>query len=43
MNDRLVMLHKYQFSEDAWFTLSLEFGFNDEDTVAYIHVIEDDN
>lgn len=41
MNDRIVMLHKSQFTDDVWFTLSLEFGFNHEDIIAYIHVIED--
>jgi hypothetical protein len=41
MNDKIVILHKHNFTEDDWLTLSLQFGFKSSDTIAYIHVIEE--
>lgn len=41
MNDRIVILNKQFYVEEAWFNLSVDFGFNDQDDIAYIHVIDD--
>ncbi|GCD13298.1 hypothetical protein [Clostridium tagluense] len=43
MNDKMVTLYKKNFTKDVWFTLSLDFGFNSEDSHAYIHIIIDED
>jgi hypothetical protein len=43
MNDRIVTLYRIYYTEEAWFNLSVDFGFNKENDIAYIHVINDEN
>lgn len=42
MQDKLVFLYKNDFTEKDWTKLSWEFGFNEDDSSASIHIIKDD-
>ena len=42
MNDKMVTLYKSSYTKEDWFSLSLDFGFKNEDGYAYIHVIIDE-
>lgn len=43
MNDKIVTLNKMYYTGEAWFNLSVDFGFNSEDTSASIHIIKDED
>lgn len=43
MNDKIVTLNKMYYTEEAWFNLSVDFGFNSEDINVNIHIIKDED